>query len=468
MEEVLAGLPSAAVHVVAALLVCAETGLIIGLVLPGEITLLFVGFLAYTGTVHPVAAAGVLTVAALAGDALGYLEGRRLGPRLRTTRLGRRIGEDRWLRSVALLERHGGRATFVARFVAFARTLMPRLAGMAGLPYRRIFAWDALGVLLQVAGSVLVGYLAGGSYHLAAAYLGRATGATVLLILVIVALVIFARYIGRHPDPVTSFGDWIGSLGPLRVLDQAYDAAFRWLTKHLGVGGAIAANVLIGVGVLVGVGTGLTWAIDSLVSTSGFPLIDAPVSQWLAGHRTDGTVDGARTVLSVLRPLYLVAATAVVGVALNRRPARWRADLLGVVGTVGAFIPLGILALASDWARPSETSLYANQVALVTASTMMMAWLLGRRRIPWPAKVAAWTTAVGLILLVSSARLYLGWDWPSEVFASVLLGSLWVVIFAVAWRTRDRLRADGSGDANTRTGRVAAPRPHQQATSAPS
>ena len=55
------------------------------------------------------------------------------------------------------------------------------------------------------------------------------------------------------------------------MLDRAYDALFRWLTARLGVGGAVAANVLLGVGVLLGLGTGLTWAIDSLVSTSGSP-----------------------------------------------------------------------------------------------------------------------------------------------------------------------------------------------------
>ena len=264
--------------------------------------------------------------------------------------------------------------------------------------------------------------------------------------LVIVGLIVFGRYIGRHPDPVTAFGDRIGAWGPLRLLDQAYDALFRWLTARLGVGGAVAVNVLIGVGVLLGFGAGLTWVVDSLVSTSGFPLVDAPISQWFADRRTPGTTDAALTTLSVLRGSFLVAAAGVVGVALNRRPARWRADLLGVVGTVGAFIPLVILAVAADWARPSddaaaEVGLFPNQVTLVTASVAMVAWLLTRQGVPWAGRVAAWIAAIGLVTLVSSARLYVGWDWPSEIVASVLLGSLWVIVFAVAWRTRDRVRA---------------------------
>ncbi|MFC7484434.1 hypothetical protein ACFQX7_36515 [Luedemannella flava] len=74
------GLPPLAVYTVAALLVAAETGLIIGLVLPGEVTLVAAGFLAYTGVTSPIPTAIVLVAAALAGDALGYAEGRRLGP----------------------------------------------------------------------------------------------------------------------------------------------------------------------------------------------------------------------------------------------------------------------------------------------------------------------------------------------------------------------------------------------------
>ena len=86
--------------------------------------------------------------------------------------------------------------------------------------------------------------------------------------------------------------------------------------------------------------------------------------------------------------------------------------------------------------------LYGNQVTLVTASVGLVAWLLARRWRRWGAGVACWTAAVGVVLFVGASRIYLGWDWPSEVVASVLLGAAWVLVFAVAWRTRDRLRAD--------------------------
>ncbi|WP_344080197.1 VTT domain-containing protein [Luedemannella helvata] len=444
------GLPALAIYAVAAVLVAAETALIIGLVLPGEVTLVAAGFLAYTGVLRPVPTAIVLIAAAVAGDAIGYAEGRRNGPRLRASRLGRWVGDHRWSKADALFARHGGRAILLGRHVAFARTLMPRLAAIAGLPYRRLLPWNLAGIATQVGGALALGYLAGTSYEQLAHVFGRATGAVLLLLLIVGAMVAFGRYLGRHPDPVTAIGDRIGNWGPLRLLDRAYDAGFRWLTAHVGVGGAVAASLLLGVGLVLAVGAGLTWAIDALIATSGLPLIDSTIADWIATLRNPALTDPTVTLLSVLRGSYLVIATGVAGLLISPWPDRWRADVLGVLGTVGAFLPLVILAVAADWVRPGTAgeagtdALFPNQVTLVTASLGMVAWLITRRRPRWEVRVAAWVTAATIVILVSAGRVYVGWNWPSEILASTLLGALWVVVFASAWRTRDRVTADDS------------------------
>jgi undecaprenyl-diphosphatase len=82
---------------------------------------------------------------------------------------------------------------------------------------------------------------------------------------------------------------------------------------------------------------------------------------------------------------------------------------------------------------------------VVAASLGMLAWLLSRR-FGWRLAVPAWTAAAGLVVVVGAARVYVGWSWPSEVIASTLLGALWVLVFMIAWRTRDRARSD-SGQA---------------------
>lgn len=97
--------------------------------------------------------------AAALGDSVGYEVGRTLGPRLRGSRLGRRIGRARWETAEAFLGRHGGKAVLIGRFTAVLRALIPGVAGMTHVPYLRSFLpWNLTGAVVWGAGCVLLGY----------------------------------------------------------------------------------------------------------------------------------------------------------------------------------------------------------------------------------------------------------------------------------------------------------------------
>lgn len=199
VADLLEHLPPVVVLAVAVLLVAGETGVVVGLLFPVEITLLFVGFLAYLGEVPLLPALLLMLVAALTGDALAWRSGRKYGPRVRASRLGRWVGQPRWARADRLLHRLGGRSAFLARWVPFVRTLLPRLAGSAGLRYRQLVAWNAAGVVTAVGGSVLLGYLAGASYQQVAERLGRVTtGLVVGLAVLVVAGLAGGRLLRRR------------------------------------------------------------------------------------------------------------------------------------------------------------------------------------------------------------------------------------------------------------------------------
>jgi membrane protein DedA with SNARE-associated domain len=453
----LSQLPVAVIYLVAVVFVAGETATLLGLVLPGEITLIFVGFLCYQGILRLSVALPVMLAAGLAGDTVGFLHGRRDGPRLRDGRLGRWVGQRRWTRAEKMFLRYGRRAVFLARFLGFARTLVPRLVGMAGMRYRAFLPIDALGVLGCVGGTLMLGYFAGRSYDTVSARFGQASSALLMLLAVIVAVVLIGRYLGRHPDPVAAVGGRLAGWRPLRVAARAYESGFHALTRRLGVGGAVAVNVLTGVLLLFAIGYGLASVVGPVVRHSGLPLVDPPVVHWLVAHEQPSTLHAARVTLAVLRGKYLILLVGLVALALNWRsliPRAWlgptgigtapRADLVGVLGTVGAFIPLVLIGLAADWAGTASTGpnpgFFPNQTAVVCASLGMLAWLLGRR-FGWGAGAAAWTGAAGGAILVGAARMYLGWSRPSQTVAAMLLGGLWVLVFVVAWHTRDRVQA---------------------------
>ena len=196
--DLLERLPPVLVLAVAVLLVAGETGVVVGLLFPVEITLLFVGFLAYLGEVPLLGSLLLMLLAALIGDALAWRSGRKYGPRVRSSRVGGWVGEHRWARADRVLHRLGGQSAFVARWVPFVRTLLPRLAGSAGVSYRQLAPWNAAGVLTAVGSSVLLGYLAGASYQELAERFGRATSLLLVGLVAAGVLVLATRWLARR------------------------------------------------------------------------------------------------------------------------------------------------------------------------------------------------------------------------------------------------------------------------------
>lgn len=178
-----------------------EAAIFLGVVLPGETALLLGGYLAAQGKLSLPVMLVVAVGCAIAGDSVGYEVGRLLGPRLRTSRVGRRIGERRWDRAEAFLHRHGGKAVFLGRAIALLRALVPTLAGAARMPYLTFLPWNAAGGTLWGGGCVLLGYGFARSLSTVERYLQVSGGVVVAVILVIAVVIHFVRR-RRERQPV--------------------------------------------------------------------------------------------------------------------------------------------------------------------------------------------------------------------------------------------------------------------------
>jgi membrane-associated protein len=159
----LGALSGPVVYAVVAALVFAEDALFFGFVLPGETAVVIGGVLAHQNKVAVGWLALAVVAAAIAGDSAGYEVGRHLGPRLLDTRPLRRQASH-VERAQALIRRRGPVAVFAGRFVAFFRAMMPALAGLSRMPYRRFLLFNALGGLAWGVGYTLLGYFAGAAY----------------------------------------------------------------------------------------------------------------------------------------------------------------------------------------------------------------------------------------------------------------------------------------------------------------
>lgn len=149
-----------------ALIVFAESGLLIGFMLPGDSLLFVAGFLASDagGNVLPSMwiVAPVVVAAAIAGDQVGYLFGRRVGTSLATRPKSRWFDPNHIDRASAFFDRHGPKTIVLARFVPVVRTFAPIVAGIGTMPYRTFVTYNVLGGLLWGAGLTFLGWALGG------------------------------------------------------------------------------------------------------------------------------------------------------------------------------------------------------------------------------------------------------------------------------------------------------------------
>ncbi|HEX5201343.1 MAG TPA: VTT domain-containing protein [Actinoplanes sp.] len=133
-----------------------EMTFMLGLLVPGESVVMLAGSLP-DGPAGFAVAVVVATAGGLAGQVGGYAVGRLFGTRLRGTRLGRRIGAERFDRAEAYLRGGGASALVAVRFVAVVHAVVPIVAGIVRMPAGRFLGWSALGTTLWVGAFAGVG-----------------------------------------------------------------------------------------------------------------------------------------------------------------------------------------------------------------------------------------------------------------------------------------------------------------------
>ena len=169
-----------------------ETSVLVGLIVPGD-TIVIVAATAVDTIPEYFALAIAVIIGALCGESIGFALGRFFGPRIRASRLGRRLGERNWVRAENYLDRRGGIAVFVSRFLPVLHSLIPLTVGMSTMSYRKFIAWTAPACVIWSFGYVSVGTFAAGSFT---AMLDRLHYAGYLFVGIIVVFTVVV-YVGK-------------------------------------------------------------------------------------------------------------------------------------------------------------------------------------------------------------------------------------------------------------------------------
>jgi len=139
-------------------LVFCETGLLIGVFLPGDSVLFTAGFLASQGFLNIYVLIPTIFVAAVIGDNIGYLWGYKLGHKIFSREDSVIFHKDNVRKAQNFYEKYGTMTLFLSRYVPVIRTFAPLVAGVGKMPYRRFFFIDLASCFIWSFGLTLAGY----------------------------------------------------------------------------------------------------------------------------------------------------------------------------------------------------------------------------------------------------------------------------------------------------------------------
>lgn len=161
------------------LILFAESGLLIGFFLPGDSLIFTAGLIASLGHFSLLGFMIGGTIAAILGAEVGYIMGRKFGPRIFVRDNSLLFDKKHIERAKAFYANKGAMTIILARFVPVVRTFVPILAGVGGMDRRQFVLYNVIGAVLWVPAISILGF-----------YLGRAIPSIDNYILPIIALIV--------------------------------------------------------------------------------------------------------------------------------------------------------------------------------------------------------------------------------------------------------------------------------------
>ena len=408
----------------------AETGAFIGLVVPGETTMLLGGAVAGQGAINIYLLIAIAWFAAWLGDTTSFFLGRRLGREF-VLEHGPRVGisHERFEKVEDYFGRHGGKTIFIGRWISLVRAFAPFIAGSSGMQYRGFVPYSILGTGLWASLHILVGYFFSKSIETAGHYAARGAFLLAALIAVVAGSVFVIRRLREEENREAAVRwmeehaatRWLVTLGRLPQLRFLWDRVtpggtfgleFTTLMATL----AVSLFVLVAYAVLFGDDPGAT-AGDQ----TAFDLV---------GHIQTSALTSVAKVVSFLGSGVFAWGLALVCAALLAWRRRWVEFCVLLAGM--AIIQVGIDGIkeAVDRPRPPEPlasssgSSFPSEHAAHSVIYLWLAATIVLRLRPGMARATAVVvTGFVLTVLIGLSRVYLEAQYLSDVSGGWALGA---------------------------------------------
>jgi len=422
-----------------------ETGAFVGLVAPGEFTVILGGVIAGQGEINVLLLLAITWTAAFLGDTTSFLIGARLGrgflerhgPRVKIT-------AERLSQVEGYFAKHGGKTILIGRFIGLVRALAPFIAGSSKMPYRRFAPYSVIGTGLWSATFVLLGYFFWQSFEKVAGVAGRATLVFGVVVCLIVGIVYAYRRL-RDEEERRKLEAWLDRQGQrplLRPVAFVLRPVWRGVLKPVWRFLAPQLRFLWGRITPGELGIELTTTIaiasvggfifgayaDELAATPRLTTADKEIEELTIDLENDMVVEIARVVtdlgsLAVIAPLVLI----FVGLLIWRR--RVIEPVVLVSGLVLTYAGVHITKSAIDRPRPAQPldditgSSFPSGHAAYAITYVVLAVIAARVLPGFASRAALVLGGIVLAAIIGLTRVYLRAHYWSDVVGGWALGA---------------------------------------------
>jgi membrane protein DedA with SNARE-associated domain/membrane-associated phospholipid phosphatase len=408
----------------------AETGAGVGLVVPGETTMLLGGAVAGQGAINIYLLIAIAWFAAWLGDTFSFFLGRRLGREF-VLKHGPRVGitHERFEKVEAYFDRHGGKTIFIGRWISLVRAFAPFIAGSSGMQYRGFVPYSVLGTGLWASLHILVGYFFSRSIETAGHYAARGAFALATLIALVAGTVYLVRYL-REEENREKAVRWLEEhRATAWLVSLARLPQFRFLWDRVTPGGTFGLEFTSLMAVLA-VSLFVVIAYAVLIGDDPGPTPGDQTAIELAEYVQTGALTSVAKVVTWFGSGAFTWALTAVCAALLAWRRRWVE--FGVLLAGMTITQFGILALHDELDRPrppeplasSSGPGFPSQHAAHSVIYLWLAVTIVLRLRPGMARGATVVTA-GLILtaLIGLSQVYLEVHYLSDVSGGWALGA---------------------------------------------
>lgn len=437
--------PIAALLLVAGI-IFAESGLLVGFFLPGDSILFTLGILIQgSGSFHLDVnvnmAVIVLVIAAVLGDNIGYIFGKKIGPKLFKKPDSVLFKQENVQKAQEFYEKHGGKTIIIARFTPIIRTLAPIVAGIGKMKYKTFFLYNLIGGTIWAAGVTYLGFFAGKLLHDAGVDVDSVLLPIILIIVSTSAIpaVIELMKNEKRRNRITE------KIKETKYLNKIYPV----IAKILKTIGKITSKIY---GKIYPVISHSTF-IPSIVMISGAVLfifaltnmnnidLNMPITEWFYDNRIRGFTDFYGFLSIMLDPKLVLFLTVMCSILWVMEKRRFKLALLLMTAVAFVYsIATSLKSLFSNprppvefMARPIEIdySFPSGHTLTVMVLAFVIAYIVSKvTKRKW-AIIVAYLVALILTVVVAISRIYLGYHWMTDVIASIGLGCVAVSIIIV-------------------------------------